>query len=158
MDAASIEGYVAPQTYQRPDGIEILNRSAEVTLVPYTEVRAVYFVKEFEGLPGDEEKRVFGSRPKLDGLWVRLTFADDVVFEGVIPNDLLLMGMHGVTITPPDAVSNTQRIFVPRQSLKELKILSVIGSPVHRRRTRAKAPAQDQIDLFENRASSKSNA
>ena len=158
MDAASIEGYVAPQTYQRPDGIEILNRSAEVTVVPYPEVRAVYFVKEFEGLPSDDEKRVFGSRPKLDGLWVRLTFADDVIFEGVIPNDLLLMGMHGVTITPPDAASNTQRIFVPRQSLKELKILSVIGSPVHRRRRRAKAPTQDQIDLFENRASGESNA
>jgi hypothetical protein len=154
MDTGSIEGYVSPQTYQRPDGIEILKRSAEVALVPYSEVRAVYFVKDFDGSPSDHEKRVFGSRPKLDGLWVRLTFSDDEVFEGVIPNDLLLMGLHGVTMTPPDAMSNTQRIFVPRQSLKELKILSVIGSPVHRRRGRTQPPTKDQIDLFEQSVSS----
>jgi hypothetical protein len=148
MDRSYIEGYVSPQTYQRADGVEILGRSAEVTVVPYAEIRAVYFVKDFNGPPNESEKRVFGSRPKLDGLWVRLTFRDDEVFEGVIQNDLLLMGAHGVTITPPDAASNTQRIFVPQQSPQELKVLSVIGSPVHRRQARAKTPPRDQIDLF----------
>jgi hypothetical protein len=151
MDTSYIEGYVSPQTYQRPDGVEILRRSAEVTVVPYGEIRAVYFVKDFDGPPNESEKRVFGSRPKLDGLWVRLTFRDDEVFEGVIQNDLLLMGPHGVTITPPDAASNTQRIFVPQQSLRELKVLSVIGSPVHRRQSRPKAPPREQIDLFSGR-------
>ena len=148
MDRSYIEGYVSPQTYQRPEGIEILRRSAEVSVVPYAEIRAVYFVKEFDGPPNESERRVFGSRPKLDGLWVRLTFRDGEVFEGVIQNDLLLMGAHGVTITPPDAASNTQRIFVPQQSLKELKVLSVIGSPVHRRQPRPKTPPKEQIDLF----------
>lgn len=153
MDSSYTEGYVSPHTYQRPEGIEILKRSAEVAVVPYAEVRAVYFVKDFDGPPSDDEKRVFGSRPKLDGLWVRLTFRDDEVYEGVVPNDLLLMGAHGVTITPPDAASNTQRIFVPRRSLRELKVLSVIGSPVHRRRSRPTTPAKDQIDLFGAKAS-----
>lgn len=151
MDTSYIEGYVSPQTYQRPEGIEIIRRSAEVTVVPYAEIRAVYFVKDFDGPPTESEKRVFGSRPKLDGLWVRLTFRDDEVFEGVIQNDLLLMGAHGITITPPDAASNTQRIFVPQQSLKQLKVLSVIGSPVHRRQSRPKTPPKEQIDLFSSR-------
>lgn len=154
MDTSYIEGYVSPQTYQRLDGIEILKRSAEVAVIPYSEVRAVYFVKGFEGPPNETEKRVFGSRPKLDGLWVRLTFRDDEVFEGVIPNDLLLINAHGITFTPPDAASNTQRIFVPQQSLKELKVLSVIGSPVHQRRSRAQIPAKEQIDLFTEHQSS----
>jgi hypothetical protein len=151
MDTSYIEGYVSPQTYQRAEGVEILRRSAEVTVVPYGEIRAVYFVKEFDGPPNESEKRVFGSRPKLDGLWVRLTFRDGEVLEGVIQNDLLLMGPHGVTMTPPDAASNTQRIFVPQQSLKELKVLSVIGSPVHRRQGRPKTPPREQIDLFSGR-------
>jgi hypothetical protein len=56
-----------------------------------------------------------------------------------------------VTITPPDAASNTQRIFVPQQSLRELKVLSVIGSPVHRRQGRPKTPPREQIDLFSGR-------
>ncbi len=151
MDTSYIEGYVSPQTYQRPDGVEILGRNAAVNVVPYQEIRAVYFVKDFDGPPNENERRVFGSRPKLDGLWVRLTFRDGEVFEGVIQNDLLLMGAHGVTITPPDAASNTQRIFVPQQSLKELKVLSVIGSPVHRRQSRTKTPPREQIDLFSSR-------
>ena len=104
--------------------------------------------------PSENEKRVFGSRPKLDGLWVRLTFRDGEVLEGVIQNDLLLMGSHGVTFTPPDATSNTQRIFVPQRSLQELKVLSVIGSPVHRRQSRPKTPPREQIDLFSGRVPS----
>ncbi len=153
MDTSYVEGYVSPPTYQRPEGVEVLTRSAEVSLIPYSEIRAVYFVKDFHGPPGDDEKRVFASRPKLDGLWVRLTFRDDEVFEGVVPNDLLLMGPHGVTITPPDASSNTQRVFVPSRSLRELKVLSVIGSPVHRRRKTPPKDRQDQIDLFAERQS-----
>lgn len=150
FDSSFIEGYVSPQTFQRPDGVEILKRSAQVEVVPYEQIRAIYFVREFAGLPNDDdEKRVFGSRPKLDGLWVRMTFRDDTSYEGVISNDLLQLGEPGVLFSPPDANSNTQRIYVPRTALRELKVLGVIGTPAHRRRTRRKAaPSQDQIDLF----------
>ncbi len=148
LDSSFVEGYVAPQTYQRPEGVEILNRSAQVELVPYREIRAVYFVREFQGPPDADHKRVFQSRPKLDGLWVRLTFHDNEVFEGVIANDLLQLGDHGVTFSPPDATSNTQRVFVPNQALRELKVMGVIGSPAHRRRSRAKKAEVDQIEMF----------
>ena len=87
---------------------------------------------------------------------MRLTFRDGKVIEGVLPNDLTLMDVHGVTITPPDANSNIQRIFVPRLALSELKVLSVIGSPVHRRRLARKRPsAEDQIDLFAEQSQTK---
>jgi hypothetical protein len=149
FDSSYIEGYVSPQTFQRPGGVEILKRTAQVELVPYEQIRAIYFVREFSGPPKDEEeKRVFGSRPKLDGLWVRLTFRDDESYEGVISNDLLQMGEPGVTFSPPDANSNTQRIYVPRAALREMKVLGVIGTPAHRRRTTRKVPpGQKQIDF-----------
>ncbi|MEZ5360945.1 MAG: hypothetical protein R2748_01050 [Bryobacterales bacterium] len=148
LDSSFVEGYVSPQTFQRPEGVEILTRSAQVALVPYREIRAVYFVREFQGPPDADEKRQFQSRPKLDGLWVRLTFHDDEIFEGVIANDLLNLGDYGVTFSPPDANSNTQRVFVPKQTLKELKVLGVIGSAAHRRRARPKKSSDDQIELF----------
>ena len=139
---------MSPQTFQRPEGVEILTRTAQVVVAPYREIRAVYFVREFQGPPDVDEKKTFQSRPKVDGLWVRLTFHDDEVFEGVIANDLLQLGDHGVTFSPPDASSNTQRVFVPKQTLKELKVMGVIGSPAHRRRGRPKKPGVDQIELF----------
>ena len=148
MDSSLVEGYVSPQTYLRPEGVEILGRSAQVTVAPYHQIRALYFVKEFLGMGDLDQKRVFGSRPKQDGLWVRLKFRDEEVYEGVVPNNLLLMGEHGVTFTPPDANSNTQRIFVPRQALDEIQVLGVIGSPVNRRRPRRREPVKEQIGLF----------
>ena len=50
------------------------------------------FVKVEHGLrPGpwptdfEPERKVFLSRPKLDGLWVRLRYADSETIEGVVP-------------------------------------------------------------------------
>ncbi len=148
FDGQLLAGYVAPQTYLRSNGAEVLDRSAQVSLIPYEEIKAVYFVRDFNGDPDLNQKKVFASRPKSDGLWIRLNFRDGEVLEGVVPNNLLLMSEHGLTVTPPDANSNTQRVFVPRTALQDLKVLGVIGSPVHRRRPKHKEPLKDQMDLF----------
>jgi len=150
LDHQLLAGYVAPQTYLRPEGIELIDRSAQVTTIPYERIKAIYFVREFEGDP-EADKKVFASRPKLDGLWIRLKFRDGELLEGVLPNNLLLMSEHGLTLTPPEANSNTHRVFVPRAALEDLKVLGVIGSPVHARRKR-KEPSKDQMDLFEREA------
>jgi hypothetical protein len=151
LDHQLLAGYVAPQTYLRPDGIELIDRSAQVTTIPYERIKAIYFVREFEGDP-EADKKVFASRPKLDGLWIRLTFRDGELLEGVLPNNLLLMSEHGLTLTPPEANSNTHRVFVPRAALEDLKVLGVIGSPVHARRKRRGEPSKAQMDLFEREA------
>ena len=38
----------------------------------------------------EPERKAFLSRPKLDGLWVRLRYIDGETIEGVVPNDLPL--------------------------------------------------------------------
>ena len=83
------------------------------------------------------------SRPKLDGLWVRLRFIDGDTLEGVVPNDLLGLLDNGVHITPPDLSSSTDRIFVPRPALSELTVLGVVG--VARRKPAAAATAQPRL-------------
>lgn len=148
FDGEWIAGYANPQTFLRSDGAEILDRAAQVALIPYRSIRAIYFVREFNGLPGAEQRKVFHSRPKQDGLWVRLTFRDGETLEGILPNDLLQMGTHGLTITPPEAGTHAQRVFVPRLALEKLTVLGVIGSPLRRRRPKAAAPSKDQMDLF----------
>ena len=144
---------MSPQTFLRSDGIELLERNAQVRLIPYEQVRAIYFVRQFEDNPEENQRRQFASRPKSDGLWVRLHFQDGELLEGLLPNDLLQMTGHGFTITPPDPNANTQKIFVPRAALDHLKVLGVIGSPVHRRRSTQKPPSKEQMDLFLKEAS-----
>jgi len=148
LDRQIIPGFANPQTYLRPDGVEILTRGSQVLVTPYKDLKAVYFVREFEEPPEEETRRLFQSRPKLDGLWVRMKFRDDDVLDGVLPNDLLRLMEQGLTITPPDPYANTQRIFVPRQALTELAVLGVIGSPLNRDRRKRRAPAKEQIELF----------
>lgn len=141
-------GYANPASFLRAEGVEVLTREGQVLLTPYRELKAVYFVREFEAAPEQEAKKLFQSRPKLDGLWVRMKFHDEEVLDGILPNDLLPAMEQGVTITPPDPYSNNQRIFVPRLALKELRVLGVIGSPLNEGRRKRRAPAKEQIELF----------
>lgn len=148
FDERRLDGYVSPQTYLRPNGAEILDRSAQVNLIPYEQIRVIEFIREFEKAPPENRRKVFAARPKSGGLWVRLHLRDGEVLEGILPNDLLQISDVGVVITPPDPNTNTQRMFVPRAALSELKVLGVIGSPVRHRRPK-KTPPDDQIELFD---------
>jgi hypothetical protein len=73
------------------------------------------------------DRKTFLSRPKLDGLWVRLKFRDGDLMEGIVANDLLDMLDTGVQLTPPDLNGNSLRLFIPRTALTEMKVLGVVG-------------------------------
>jgi hypothetical protein len=108
------------------------------------EIKGVYFVREF----GDSEsltRKTFTSRPRTEGLWVRLKFKDTEIIEGLMPNDLAQQTSEGFLINPPDLRSNTQRIFVPRTALDSLTVLAVIGG-THRQRRRPED--QMQVPMF----------
>jgi hypothetical protein len=106
------------------------------------DVRAIYFVRDFTA-KYEPERKSFFSRPKLDGLWVRLKFRDNETLEGVVPNDLLALLDSGVQITPPDLNGAAVRIYVPRSALAELTVLGVVG--VARRKPAAPAAAQPKL-------------
>src|SRR5215472_6589426 len=125
MDRDTISGYVSASAVS--DGkIEVLNTAGNVVSIELREVKGVYFVREF----GDSEslpRKTFASRPRTEGLWVRVRFRDNEIIEGMMPNDLVQEGIDGFLIIPPDTGANTQRIFVPRQALAEMTVIGVIG-------------------------------
>ena len=83
----------------------------------------------------------------LPGLWLRLTLADGDELEGLAANDRSLVDGAGLLLTPPDTRSNTQRIYVPRQAIQTLEVLSLIGA-AGRKRAEAARPGGEQRDLF----------
>jgi len=143
----SLAGYVNPASYQQAAGIEILSVDGKVALVPYAEIQVVAFVRDFASA-GEPDRRTFNTRPKMEGLWVRLSFRDGEVMEGVIPNNLLQLEPFGITIIPPDPYSNNQRIFVPKAALDTVEVLGVVGSPLKKRKP--KPAPKEQIGLFED--------
>lgn len=148
MDKETLRGYVNPQTFLKPEGVEMLSIAGQVVLLPYKEIKGVYFVRDFDGDRGHLERKVFTSRPKLDGLWLRMKFKDHEVLDGILPNNLLLVTEKGFTVVPPDPYANNQKIFVPKTSLAELTVLGVIGNPLRQQKKRPAAAAQGQISLF----------
>ena len=104
-------GYVNPLTYLRPTGVELLTPEGNYAVVPYDEVKSVQFVRDFDPPEPGAERKVFSTRPKMDGLWVRVKFRDGEVMDGILANNLLLIESQGFTIVPPDPYSNNQRLF-----------------------------------------------
>lgn len=142
FDRETLTGFVNPATYLSDTGVELLTLAGNVVVANYSEVKAVFFVRDFDS---SEARRTFLSRPKLDGLWLRLTFRDGDVQEAVMPNNLLYVEPHGFNLIPPET---TQRIWVPREALTSVQVLGVIGGRATAMK-RPKAPAKDQIGLFE---------
>jgi hypothetical protein len=144
MDRDSVNGYVAPANFVQEGKLELLNTAGNVVGIDLRDIKGVYFVREFSE-SDTLTRKTFTSRPRTEGLWVRLKFKDNEILEGMMPNDLSQTTPEGFLINPPDLRSNTQRIFVPRSSLTSLTVLAVIGGTHRRRRT-----AEDvrQVQLF----------
>ncbi|HXM92795.1 MAG TPA: hypothetical protein VOA64_00850 [Candidatus Dormibacteraeota bacterium] len=141
-DKKPLRGYLNPTRLGQTDPIDLLTPDGEHTELPLAKVRSIYFVREFSD-DFQPERKAFLSRPKLDGLWVRLRYTDGDTLEGVIPNDLLSLLDNGLQITSPDLNSMTDRIFVPRAALAEVTVLGVVG--IARRKPAVPSVAQPRL-------------
>ena len=147
FERESVHGFV-----QTPGGfgvgaVELLSPAGSLLQLPYPEVKAVCFVRDFETGDTWREHRSFTSRPKTAGLWVRFVFRDGDTAEGILANNLLLTEPAGFYVIPPDPTFQNQRMFVPRAALTEMQVLGVIGS--RPRRAPKPAPGEsDQLTMF----------
>jgi hypothetical protein len=146
MDRTSVKGYVNASSLGTADTIDLLTPDGELVEIAAADVKSVYFVREFPA-SFDPERKVFLSRPKLDGLWVRLRFRDQDVMEGIVANDLLELLDNGVQLTPPDIHGNNVRLFIPRSAIREIKVLGVVGAARQTRRESSAVPTS-QTKLF----------
>jgi hypothetical protein len=143
MNRDAVSGYVS-SSFIADGKVELMNTAGNVVLIDLTDIKGVYFVREF----GDSEtltRKTFTTRPRAEGLWVRLRFRDNEILEGLMASDLMQASPSGFLINPPDARSNTQRVFVPRTAITELKVLAVIGAQQRRRKTAASDERQRKM-------------
>jgi len=153
LDKGLVKGFLDPKGYLTSD-LEVLDREGRLVHIPMLEVKGVFFVRDFEGNPDRAERKVFRSRPRLAGLWVRMTFKDSEILEALLANNLLDLDPLGFLVTPPDVYSNNLRIFIPRTALTGMEVLGVISDGVVRRMSQRAAQARvlstdgQQIGLF----------
>jgi hypothetical protein len=154
----TLPGYLPLSAFVHNRAIDLLDLTGRVIPLLLSDIKHICYVREFNlndtVNPERLTRRTFLSKPRTEGLWLRMTFRSGDVLEGLAPIDITLTDdlIHdaGFQLTPPDARSNTQRIYVPRTALTELQLLAVITTPSRRKPLPAAAVPSLQEDLFDN--------
>ena len=104
---------------------EIGGRATNIAL---DSLKALFFVRSFDGDAAYNEIKFFNPEPKIEGLWVHLTFEDGEMTEGIIHNGLGFILEQGFLLKPPDPHSNNQALYVLKAALKEFRVVGVKAS------------------------------
>lgn len=146
-------GYADPDAAKNRAELEILDTTGKVLRIAWEQVKWVCYVRELSAATADAANperllhKKFSVRPRAAGVWLRMTLSDGDALEGLAANDLSLVTGAGLLLTPPDTRSNTQRIYVPRQAIQSLEVVSLIGAS-----RRAAAHKPEQPELFAGEA------
>ncbi|HEY1580339.1 MAG TPA: hypothetical protein VGF82_25010 [Terracidiphilus sp.] len=140
-------GYAGSAFGQDSSALELLDLSGKVLTIGWDTVKWVCYVRDFSSSsdasnPERLLQKRFAVRPRTTGLWLRMTLNDGEELEGIAANDRSLITGAGLLVSPPDTRSNTQRIYVPRQAIQNLEVVSLIGAASRRHRT------EPQAELF----------
>jgi len=150
-------GYLPKSGFVSAGLVEVLDTAGRVISLRLKEIKTIAYVKDFNlddrVDPERMGRRSFVGRPRGDGLWVKLEFRDGEFLEGLARLNLPwldgLLEDGGLTVAPPDARSNTQRVFVPRAALAAVEVLGYIGIP-SKKKAMEQAGAAVQVGLFED--------
>jgi len=94
-------------------------RHGDTTIVPLAQLKALFFVREFNGDPTLVERKAFVNPPQ--GRKVEVVFHDDEVLVG---STLGYLGEgKGFFVQPADSRSNNLRVFVSATGVKQVQLL-----------------------------------
>jgi hypothetical protein len=135
--------------------VTLMQVDGRAKALDFKDIKTICYVRDFNvDDPAEPERlgrRAFPARPRGEGLWLRLTFLDGDILEGLSPFDMgvvdSLLEERGLFLTPPDARANAQRVFVPRAALASLEVLGYITAP-SRRTAETSARDEGQPRLF----------
>ncbi|HWR16230.1 MAG TPA: hypothetical protein VN577_15485 [Terriglobales bacterium] len=99
--------------------------AARAVVVSLDSLKAIFFVKNFDGNPSYAETKFFNPEPQIEGLWVHVTFQDGEVTEGIVHNGLSLLNDSGFLMKPPDPQSNNQAVYVLKSAISAFRVVGV---------------------------------
>lgn len=129
-DGSMLRGYIPAEDAIPPQtdvsgALAVRRTDGEQEYVEIGKIKAIFFVKSFEGSRRYSEFKVFTHQPNGRGVWVRVQFDDGEVMEGIAPNSLETYTRPVFSLTPPDPRSNNERVLVSKQCIKQMQILGL---------------------------------
>lgn len=94
----------------------------EITL---QDAKGIFFVKDFNGNVDHSDLRFHDGASPAGFLWVRLTFLDGEILEGMVKNSCKFVVAQGIWITPTDPTGNNLLIYATKSHLRHFEILGL---------------------------------
>ncbi len=126
IPASDFDALLQESSFSLPREIGLRSAESSETLsLPLDSLKALFFVKSFEGHRDYKEVKFFEKNPPIKGLWVRVKFYDDEFLEGVVRNSVQFLIEPGFFLKPPDLQSNNEILYVIKNSLVDFRVLGV---------------------------------
>jgi hypothetical protein len=90
-------------------------------LVRVTDLKGVFFVKDYAGDPKHQESNTFSASGKVTGRKIRVLFKDGEALVGTTQG--YDRSRPGFFVVPADAESNNERVFVVAAATQEVSFL-----------------------------------
>jgi hypothetical protein len=120
-DGRILRGYTCDFNVSRPQlHLSSDPLAADPLIVPLNQLKALFFVRDFDGDPGYKEQKTFAEPPQ--GRKLEVTFEDGEVLVGSTlayhPEG------HGFVVHPADRRANNIRVFVSSVAVRHVRFLS----------------------------------
>ena len=92
--------------------VKVLTTEGQVETVDISDLKAVFFVRDFEGTPGRHAQRTFKKGSPMAGQVVSVRFPDGELIRGRVLN--LAENKPGFFLYPADPEDNNEMVFVLR--------------------------------------------
>jgi hypothetical protein len=89
------------------------------------DAKAIFFVRNFNGELDHADLRFHDGSATLGFLWVRLTFDDGEILEGMIENSCDFVMMDGIWVTPTDPTGNNWLVYALKSQLRHFEVLGL---------------------------------
>ena len=139
--SGTMAGYLPASGFSTSGIVSMMDTTGRLISIQTSDIKLIGYVRDFNladtAEPERMGRRAFLGRPRGPGLWLRLTFQDKDTLEGLAADNLSfvdsLLEDGGVFVTPPDARSNTLRVFVPRAALTGFEVLGAVTTALRRK-------------------------
>jgi hypothetical protein len=88
-------------------------------------IKAVFFVKCFDGDSDHKELNFHSRAPIVPGIWMRFEFRDGEIMEGIVSNSMRYLVDPGFFVLPTDPGSNNKLVYVVKSWLVDHRVLGL---------------------------------
>jgi hypothetical protein len=120
----TIEELLSGAPLSTPEVLHVrLFDSNTVEEISIKDVKAIFYVHNFDGDANHKEMSFYGKSPIVHGIWMRVQFLDGEVIEGIVHNSMRYLVDPGFYLVPTHPGSNNKLIYVSKSQLADHRVL-----------------------------------